>query len=475
MALYESKSTKQWIFISLMLSIGSVFFIACTRPIIHTDVAKPLPLGNNSHAFRAVDSSGLQSNSRVQASNEPEGLLTLQQALSLALMKNPELKAYSWEIRAKEASLLQSSLLPNPEVAIQVENAAGQNENSSFDSAETTIELSQLILLGRKREKRTRLAAIKSNLADRDYEIKRLDILTSTTIAFVNLVAAQAQLNQAEELLHTSEEIYLTVAERINAGKVSPVEETRASVILTNSQIQLKKATLKLETARKLLASMWGSKSPRFEKAAGKLDDVSTLPVFESLENLIARNPEIVRWAVEIQKSRAKLDLERARRIKDLKLSAGARRFEDTDDYAFVFGVSIPLPLFDRNQGGILEAQSRLAKAKEEQRAVTLRIRRALAQAYENTSSAYTETMALTISILPAAEKAFKAVSEGYREGKFRYLDVLDAQRTLFEAKTTHIQTLAAYHKAKAHIERLLGQRLDAVGEVSSQKLKGDS
>ncbi len=447
----------------LLWLIVVVFSTGCSRHIINDGVVEPLSGKNDLSAYWATEKTGLQSDSRIQMPEEPEESLTLRQALSLVLMKNPELKSYSWEIRAKEANLFQSRLFPNPEIDIQVENAAGQGDNSAFDAAETTIELSQIILLGGKRKKRTRLATLQRSLAVWDYEIKRLDILTSTTIDFVNVIAAQAQLSQAKELLRTSEEVYLTVAERIKAGKVSPVEKTKASVILANSQIQLNKAKLKLDALRKQLASMWGAKSPRFEKAVGNLDDVSPIPSFKSLENLIARNPEIARWTVEMEKSRARLDLEKARRIKDLKLSAGARRFENTDDYAFVFGFSIPLPLFDRNQGGILEAYSKLAKAEEEQKAMELYIRRALAQAYEDLSSSYAETMALKKHILPAAQKVFHAVSEGYRVGKFRYLDVLDAQRTLFEIKTQHIKNLATYHTAKANLERLLGQDLDAI------------
>jgi cobalt-zinc-cadmium efflux system outer membrane protein len=61
---------------------------------------------------------------------------------------------------------------------------------------------------------------------------------------------------------------------------------------------------------------------------------------------------------------------------------------------------------------------------------------------------------------LPGAQSAFKAAQEGYREGKFSYLQVIDAQRTFFEIKRQYITALADYHKARANIERLIGERL---------------
>ena len=160
------------------------------------------------------------------------------------------------------------------------------------------------------------------------------------------------------------------------------------------------------------------------------------------------------------------MKLEEARRIPDLTLSGGFRRFSETNDNAFVLGVSIPLPLFDRNQGGALEARYRLAKAEEEHKASEVRVRTALAEAYRALSIAFAEATALKNDVLPGAQSAFDATNEGYRQGKFGYLDVLDAQRTLFKTRDQYIETLTAYHRAVADVEQLIGERLDAVNNT---------
>jgi cobalt-zinc-cadmium efflux system outer membrane protein len=128
-----------------------------------------------------------------------------------------------------------------------------------------------------------------------------------------------------------------------------------------------------------------------------------------------------------------------------------------------VFSFSLPLPVVNRNQGAILEAQYRLAKAEEERRAAVVRVRTALAAAYATLTTAFAEATTLREESIPGARRVFEATSEGYRQGKFSLLDVLDAQRTLFEAKGQYIEALATYHKAVAEAERLIGGELVTV------------
>jgi outer membrane protein TolC len=142
---------------------------------------------NNVRLASFSESSATQQPETVQIS-EPNGVLTLSQALALALMKNPELKSFSLQVRISQARELQASLWPNPELEVEVEEVGGTGRRSRFDAAETTIQLSQLIELGDKRTKRTRLASLEKELAGSDYEAKRLDVFTEVTKAFIEVL-----------------------------------------------------------------------------------------------------------------------------------------------------------------------------------------------------------------------------------------------------------------------------------------------
>jgi len=265
---------------------------------------------------------------------EPAGAITLRQALALTLMHNPELKAFSWDVRVSEARQLQGSLWPNPELEVEVEEVGGSGQRSGFDAAETTIQLSQLIELGDKRSKRTKLASMEKELAGWDYEARRLDVFTEVSKAFIEVLAAQQRLKLNEELLQLSEELVDTVGKRVDAGKDSPLEKTKAIVALSNIKIQHQQAVQHLEFTRKQLASTWTGKDPKFESVAGRLDSLSPLPSIDKFTDLITQNPDIARWSLEIDKDKAALELEKAKAISDITLIGGLQRFNETDDPA---------------------------------------------------------------------------------------------------------------------------------------------
>jgi cobalt-zinc-cadmium efflux system outer membrane protein len=323
-----------------------------------------------------------------------------------------------------------------------------------------------LIELGGKRSKRERVAALGKDLAGWDYEVKRLDVFTEVARTFADVLGAQQQVAYTGELVNLAEASYRTVSERVDAGKVSPLEATKASVSLSNTRIEAEQARSNLTVARKKLSALWGEASPSFERAEGDLEVLTPVPSTEDMKQLLSNNPDIARWVKETEQRTAALEFEKAKRIPDLTVSGGVRHFSETDDSAFVLGVSIPLPIFDRNQGGIREAKYRLAKAREEARAAEAKAGSSLAESYQTLTFSYEQAMALKNEILPAAEHSFEAAGEGYREGKFDFLEVLDAQRTLFEARGKYLESLISYHKAKADVERLIGGSLGEINKT---------
>ncbi len=424
----------------------------------------PLPLGSDLATYRAPGEDLAEESPRPEVP-DPTGVLSLREALSAALLGNPDLAASSWEVRAQEARALQAGLLPNPEVGLEVEEFAGSGESTGFRAAEFTLGLGQLIELGGKRAKRVRVASLESDLAAWDYEIQRLDVFTQTAKAFVVVLAAQELLTLSEEMVGLSERVLETVAERVKAQSESPLEESKARVVLSTATIQRENAKRALEVARRQLAATWGSPSAVFERVTGDLGVMRPIPMAAQLDRLLEQSPDMARWLVEVEQRLAALDLERAGAVPDLTVGPGVKRinqFKDSTQYALVLGLSMPLPVFDRNQGGILEARRNLRKALEERRATEVGVRTALAAAYEALSSSYAEALALRNDVLPEAHRVFDGVREGYRQGKFEFLDVLDAQRTLFEARGQYIEALAAYHVAVPDVERLTGRSLDA-------------
>jgi cobalt-zinc-cadmium efflux system outer membrane protein len=121
----------------------------------------------------------------------------------------------------------------------------------------------------------------------------------------------------------------------------------------------------------------------------------------------------------------------------------------------------VPLPLFDRNQGGVLAATAELGKARRQYEAAQVKTLAALSEAASALAAAYDEVTILQSDVLPKAQRAFEAAQQGYLQGKFDYLHLLDAQRTLFQAQAQYDDSVETYHRAQADVARLTGRPVD--------------
>jgi cobalt-zinc-cadmium efflux system outer membrane protein len=397
---------------------------------------------------------------------EPTESVTLKQAQALALMHNPALRAFLWEIRAQEAATLQTGLLPNPTIGADLQDIGVSAFSESVPQPQAALTLSQIIELGGKRTKRREASALSRDLASLDYEAKRIEIFTQVSHAFTDLLKAQQQLSLMEENFLIAEETARVVAERVKAGKGSPIEEIRANIVLASVGIQRDRAEKEMEAARFRLASTWGrgatpaSILPQFDRADGTLSAISPIPSLAQLTEGLSKNPELIRWTTELAQRQAETDLAQSQAVPDLTLMGGLRNYKSTGDNVFIVGLSLPLPIFNKNQGGIQEAHNRLSKGEEEQMAAQVRVSAALSDAYSNLLTAHIEVTVLQDMVLPGATQAFEAINEGYRLGKFGLLDVLDAQRTLFSSREQNLRALADYHHAAADIKGLIGEPL---------------
>ncbi len=389
---------------------------------------------------------------------EPTGPLSARQALALALFRNPGFRASSWDVRAAEARRLQASLRPNPEAVIEVEEFGGDRDG--FSQTEQTYSLSQLIQLGGKRAKRTRVAELERQVAGWAYEARRLDVLTEVARAFVAVLGAQRKEELAKETVRIAQEGLRAASDRVQAGAASPVERTRAQVALANARTQLQQQQQALKAARVELASTWGASKPQFTRAVGDLDNDVALPSLRDLNQRLSQNPDLMRVAVAMTQRKAEVELARSRRIPDLTVEAGFRRIEEDNTGTFVAVLSMPLPIFDRNQGGIREARAKLRKSQWARQSAEVRVRTALAKAHSALAAAVQQKQVYERDILPGVRSAFQAIEEGYRRGTFDYLDFLTTQQELAETRMKYVDVLVSLHGTRAEVERLIGESL---------------
>jgi len=429
----------------------AVLITGCASTARHTALPSPRSLGAE-YASVGWETGDAQ----VEASRltEATGPLNIKHALALALMRNPELAVFSYDVRAAEARALQASLLINPELELGVGEYGRGGEGS--DLAETEVMLGQLFELGGKRHRRMQVAEAEEELAGWDYESKRLDVFAETTRRFVSGIAGQRRVALAEAAVELAEKTAQAVEERVKAGKEPPLQAAKANAELEMARMEGLTAHSALSAARANLAAMWGAEEARFETVRGDFESVSdSIPSLNSLQPRLSESPELSRWEAEIRLREAVVASEKAARVPDLDAAIGVQRFEEDGTDSIAFGVGLPLPVFDRNQGNIAAAKHELDKAHAARRAVRASLKAELVQAHAELSSAHRRVLTLRSKVIPAMEQAFEAAHEGYRQGKFGFLNMLDAQRGLFDAKAAMVDALADYHTAQVNIERL--------------------
>jgi len=399
---------------------------------------------------------------------EPRGALTLRDAAVAALMGNPALAQHAWEARVREALALQADLRPNPALSVEVENLGGTGTRSGVEQTETTIGLSQLVQLGGKRARRRELAEIRTDLARWDYEVSRVTVLTATAKAFAATLAAQQRLALLEDLDRAAATAVDAAAAQVAAGAAPVAARSRAELLRLSIQLDRQQASRALAASRVALSSTWGTTSPRFSDVRGDLGGgVAAPPPLDSLAARTESNPDLARWTTEVAERESAVSFERAGGIPDPVIGLGGRHYAQGDDVSLVLSVSVPIPVFDRNQGNVLAASRDVHKARARKAAAGLAVRTELAMRYQDLVAAYEQAESLRSSTLPAARLAFEQTRDGYGRGVFGYIDVLDAQRTLYQLQLREIDVLADYHQARADIERLLGEPLAEGGPSS--------
>lgn len=376
--------------------------------------------------------------------------LTLDAAIALALRANPALRAAGSEVAAQAGALRQAGALPNPELELLREGEQSGNRT-------TTATLNIPIELGGKRAARIDAARQEGQLAAIALEARREQLRADTAAAFHDVVAAHERERMAGELVALAGRALAAAAKRVEAGTLSPVEQTRARVAQGSARIEALQAARELEGARIRLAALWAGDARQVEVVA---PPAAVLPPAPPLELLLARlddSPAMRQARVQVAHRQALARLEQSRRVPDVNVIVGTQREGPDARNRAVLGLSMPLPLWNRNDGAVLDALRRVDKARDEQDAEGARLRAELAQAHGRLTTALAECALISGEILPGAEDAQRAANRGFELGKFGLIDVLDAQRVLAQSKNQYLTAVAESHRAAADIARLLG------------------
>ncbi|TFI59784.1 TolC family protein [Sphingomonas parva] len=377
--------------------------------------------------------------------------LTLQQALEEAEARSPAILAARARVEAAEARIRQAGFRSNPELSVEVENFAGTGDLSGFRGTETTVALNQRLDLGGRR--RTRVAAAQAELAAEQLRlsIARADLAQAVREQFARAVTARERLRIASDSEARARDLARVAGILVQEGREPPLRAIRARSAAAQALADLEAARAEERASRSTLASLFGVTEPPAEVVGALLDlQPRTLTPENSLEVRLAE-AERLRAEAEVGRERSEARLDPA-------VGLGVRHVRENGDFALVGGVSMPLPVFNRNQGNIAAAQAGVRAAEANLASVTASARVRAQNAITNVDAAAARVAALENAAIPEAAEAVRLAEISYREGRATLLELLDAQSAYRAAQTSLIDARLAQALATAELGRVVAE-----------------
>lgn len=377
--------------------------------------------------------------------------LSLERALDESEARAPAIAAARAALEASHARLRQAGLRANPQLDVTVENFAGSGPYAGFDGTETSVQLSQRLDLGGRRAARIGGAETAVRAEEIRLAIAKADLAQSVRSQFGAALAAEARLAVARAGLVRATELARIADELVAAGREPPLRAYRARANAAQADAALKTATAEDETARRSLGALLGS-----DMAVGRVIgalDLARPPGIAPAMTLDARLA-----AAELAMAEAGLRQAQAEGRIDPSIGIGARRIEETGDRALLASLSMPIALFDRNQGNIAAARADISAAQAGRDAAITQAAARIGNAETAFDAALTRVKALQDVAAPQAEEAVRLADLAYRAGRIPLTELLDAQEAFAAAQTQLIDAHLALVEAHAVLVRAAAQ-----------------
>lgn len=406
--------------------------------------------------------SGVLSASAPAATAQSTPALTLEGAVALALRQHPELASAQHAVEAAQGAAEQSGALPNPELSSSMEDTRRATQT-------TALQLSQKFELGGKRGARMQAARLAQDIAQAELDARRSQLRASVQAAFWEALAAIGRLELARQSNNLALQAVDVASKRVAAGKVSPVEETRARLALSGVALETTQAEQDVRNTRTRLAALMGVGEREVHALQGTVDNAIAGLSAKDVQQRLPNAPELVRAQLEIKRRDALVEIERSKQVPDVTVGMGAQRNNELGRNQALLSLSVPIPVFDRNQGGLKEALALADQARDNLAAVRVRVSSEVMVVAAQLDGARAQALLIEQQMLPDAQRTYDAATTGFSLGKFGFLDVLDAQRTLFQVRSQHLRALTDAQRAAAELARLLGPTADASLNTSGE------
>ncbi|HEY8225416.1 MAG TPA: TolC family protein [Pyrinomonadaceae bacterium] len=420
--------------------------------------------------------------SRVTRYADPQVGLTVDQAVAYALEHNGELLAARKDIDAASALVKQAALRANPKVDASLSKTVTGTDNNMTVNGMLPLEL------GGRRPARIRVAERELEMRRQDVANRERMLAADVRAKFGDALAAILKLGLDEDLIATSQRSYSLVAARVTQGGTAPLEQNMVLVELNRLRSMRETAEGKTQIEMLQLRNLIGMTPDEPLQLRGDFNDVigPLSPLAEAIDRALSERPDLKLAKAAESFAEARIDQARAEGRLDASLIAGYQRMDfgyplngindagqlrpiqGTFHY-FTVGVSLDLPVRNKNQGAIEAAVAEAEGAKQRREFLELTVRREVASAYAQYNSASRAAEIFRVGVKDQANANLDIVRQTYELGSKTLIDYLGEQRRFIDLQNGYIDALLDTYKARVEIERAVASPMPTSQQVTQR------
>ena len=388
-----------------------------------------------------------------------DSILSLDDVLKLVAAENPAFQSFNFQLRAAQSNLKQAGLWSNPDLDIEFGEVGW--DGPGFRESEFTISLAQEFEVFGQRGARRDVAKAEIDATNLQIILAAFDLYLETKHRFYSLAHAHQKVMLSQGSVASAKEIVESITYRLDRGAALQSELLLAQLEEQRALLALDQAEQDVMAIEATLVSLWNGKPSGLKISVNTEPDFNELLAdVSSISNRIDSTRDIVQMLNESEILRAEKKLAVAEAKPAITLSGGFKRVEVDESRSFLFGISLPIPFFNRNQGKreSINANLRSLEYKIEQ---SINEKRANIQSLTiRLNQLIDKHTTLGFLLLPTAEKAYSTLYNAYEAGRVPYTQLLEAERSLIDIGFEYNDMLLEIQEQIIALEHISGVAL---------------
>ncbi len=378
--------------------------------------------------------------------------LSIESLEQMALTNSPTIAQSEARVRALKGKWVQVGLPPNPTagyVAGEIGNDGAAGQQGAF--------VGQDFITAKKLQRNRAIVSAEIAQAEQQLAAAQRRVQTDVRQGYYETLLAQRRVELAEELVHITGEAAKSSKALVEAEEIPLAGLLQTEVQEQNALVMLRTTENGLSRAWRTLSTVVGGVDLPTQPLTGDIGQLpSSLDWQEQLARLQSESPEIAIAMSEVERSRRALSRACVEAVPNISTQVSVQYDDSTGDTITGIQVGMPIPLWNRNQGGIRQAKAEITQAVRNVDRVELDLSRRLAGVFQDFSDALITTKTYRNDILPRSQKTFDLVQKGYKQGEVGYLDLLAAQQTFSQTNLAYLNAVGNLWQSYVRIEGLL-------------------